>query len=47
MIFMTSNGHTYRLFKNIFSDFSNRAKRGDKYGLTSLLRNLYFDTKSV
>ena len=34
IIFVTTNEHTIKLFKNIFYDpCSNRGQRGDKYGL--------------
>ena len=28
-IFMTMNGHTYELFKNLFRDVENRGERGE------------------
>ena len=34
VIFVTMYGQTYKLFKNIFSDFSNIGQREDKYSLT-------------
>ena len=34
IIFVTMNGHTYKLFKNVFNDFLTGEKRGDTYGLT-------------
>ena len=42
---MTMNGHSYKFFKDIFSDVQTEGK--GKFGLTyNLLRKLYFDTKS-
>ena len=42
---MTLNGHTYRLFKNIFNDFLNEDKGEINMNITT--PNLYFDTISV
>ena len=43
------NGHTYKSFKNIFNEFSNRWKRGDRYGLIYIVTTakIEFDTISI
>ena len=46
-VFMPMNGHTYKLFKNIFNDFLTESKGEINTVLTKLLKKLYFDTTLV